>query len=543
MAKVRTRLLTAVFLVVLLVISTSQAAVSWDQAEAAISWGMSIKGSNRYPGKCLGFVQDAFMNAGVTGVTRYDHATQAGDAWLTHPGDRNPPRGAVVLWNGGISGWGHIAISLGNGRIIHSSNGVSECNIFFDYTIKDENGKSWQAYYRGWGYYGKDAYTQSQLPPSDLYPSGQFRLVSVGSNLNVYTNASNALYMSANRDIGSIWTAKDNSNGTVSIFSARSGLVLDVENASSQTEARVIMHGRTAATNKAQLWRMYGSPSNFYMKADCTTHVLDATTNVEGSGLITYSRHDQGNQRFRLEPVVNRAITVTGGSASPSPAEKGALVTLTATVPEGMEFVRWVSEGVEIQNPESADGATFVMPDVEVAVSAEYKMKELPTGRLEDILGAQGIFADGITETDATIWAYFDKDYSTTLFGCWLGEDISQMTYRDETYDKPHGRMYYNANKWFYPLTPGTTYNYRFFADIGGTHYVSDVYTFKTLVSLTLPVGDANNDGRLGVEDLLQIIDSILLGKEPSSRVKADTNQDTLIDLVDLAWVTDQLAK
>ena len=42
-------------------------------------------------------------------------------AWLNtnhrFPGDRNPPRGAPVFWTGGSHGYGHIALSLGGGKI------------------------------------------------------------------------------------------------------------------------------------------------------------------------------------------------------------------------------------------------------------------------------------------------------------------------------------------------------------------------------------------------------------------------------------------
>lgn len=45
----------------------------------------------------------------------------ASTAWRNtndrHPGDRNPPRGAHVFWTGGSKGYGHVAMSLGGGRV------------------------------------------------------------------------------------------------------------------------------------------------------------------------------------------------------------------------------------------------------------------------------------------------------------------------------------------------------------------------------------------------------------------------------------------
>jgi hypothetical protein len=45
----------------------------------------------------------------------------AATAWRNtnspHPGDRNPPRGAMAYWTGGSHGYGHIAPSVGGGDV------------------------------------------------------------------------------------------------------------------------------------------------------------------------------------------------------------------------------------------------------------------------------------------------------------------------------------------------------------------------------------------------------------------------------------------
>lgn len=46
-----------------------------------------------------------------------DAATAWRHARDRHQGDRNPPRGAMVYWLGGSNGYGHIAVSLGDGRV------------------------------------------------------------------------------------------------------------------------------------------------------------------------------------------------------------------------------------------------------------------------------------------------------------------------------------------------------------------------------------------------------------------------------------------
>jgi len=39
------------------------------------------------------------------------------EAVLRHPGDRDPPRGAPMMWTGGSHGYGHIALSTGGGYV------------------------------------------------------------------------------------------------------------------------------------------------------------------------------------------------------------------------------------------------------------------------------------------------------------------------------------------------------------------------------------------------------------------------------------------
>lgn len=72
------------------------------------------------PGMCL---QQVRMWCGIG--ARYADATTA---WKNtndrHPGDKtNIPRGAAVYWTGGSKGYGHIALSLGNGKVRSTDSG------------------------------------------------------------------------------------------------------------------------------------------------------------------------------------------------------------------------------------------------------------------------------------------------------------------------------------------------------------------------------------------------------------------------------------
>lgn len=73
------------------------------------------------PGRCLEWSRE---QAGIP--SKYaDAATAWRHASGRRPADPNPPRGAAVYWVGGSRGYGHIAISLGNGTVRSSDAGGS----------------------------------------------------------------------------------------------------------------------------------------------------------------------------------------------------------------------------------------------------------------------------------------------------------------------------------------------------------------------------------------------------------------------------------
>jgi hypothetical protein len=73
------------------------------------------------PGKCLSWSRE---QADIP--SRY---TDAATAWQhahgRRAGDPNPPKGSAVYWLGGSGGYGHVAISLGNGMVRSSDAGGS----------------------------------------------------------------------------------------------------------------------------------------------------------------------------------------------------------------------------------------------------------------------------------------------------------------------------------------------------------------------------------------------------------------------------------
>jgi len=115
--------------------------------EKAISWAQERMnaGDKSYSYWCLKFIGDAFRAGGINNAG-YSTATQAGNALITST-STNPPRGAVVFWDwygtiGGVyANYGHVGISLGNGKVIHADyDGIKITGLTL-------SGRT----YRGWG--------------------------------------------------------------------------------------------------------------------------------------------------------------------------------------------------------------------------------------------------------------------------------------------------------------------------------------------------------------------------------------------------------
>jgi hypothetical protein len=90
--------------------------------ESAIAWAQQHVGQNFDFEECQLFVHDAYYQAGVDigwGASAVSYWTAHPGA--QHPGDINPPRGALVYWGATRSPYnpyGHVGISLGGGQVI-----------------------------------------------------------------------------------------------------------------------------------------------------------------------------------------------------------------------------------------------------------------------------------------------------------------------------------------------------------------------------------------------------------------------------------------
>lgn len=77
----------------------------------------------------------------------------AATAWRNtndrHPGDRKPPRGSAVYWTGGSKGYGHIALSLGKGKVRSTDAGGRGVVATVDLGWVERN---WGQTYEGWSW-------------------------------------------------------------------------------------------------------------------------------------------------------------------------------------------------------------------------------------------------------------------------------------------------------------------------------------------------------------------------------------------------------
>ena len=136
--------------------------ITSSQIETAIAWATNKMNNDdgTYINYCLKFVGDAWKQANIT-TKSYGWAKLAADDMVKYS-DKNPPRGAVVFYDyyntiGGVSrNWGHAAISLGNGKIIHALNtGIKITNIDMGSNMP----------YLGWGVWDNRILATAPVPP------------------------------------------------------------------------------------------------------------------------------------------------------------------------------------------------------------------------------------------------------------------------------------------------------------------------------------------------------------------------------------------
>lgn len=94
--------------------------------DGALRWALDHLGSADYPGLCYAFCEDAYeLGADIILDGQGTTAKEAAEAY--HPVlEGVPPRGSYVFYDcsgklmGEYKNWGHMGLSLGDGRVVHS---------------------------------------------------------------------------------------------------------------------------------------------------------------------------------------------------------------------------------------------------------------------------------------------------------------------------------------------------------------------------------------------------------------------------------------
>jgi hypothetical protein len=104
-----------------------------DIVDGALAWALEHLGSMGYLGKCYAFCEDAYeLGGNITLDGQGCTAKEAAQVYLARMTQARiafegvPPRGAYVFYDcsGPLGGqdrnWGHMGLSLGDGRVVHA---------------------------------------------------------------------------------------------------------------------------------------------------------------------------------------------------------------------------------------------------------------------------------------------------------------------------------------------------------------------------------------------------------------------------------------
>ncbi len=144
------------------------------------------------PGMCQ---QQCRIWAGIS--ARYpDAATAWRNTNDRHPGDRNPPRGSMVFWTGGSSGHGHVAVSLGGGKIRSTDAGGRGRVATVDLGWVERN---WGQRYGGWAWDNNEQTIihSTPKPPAPVKPRHNIEAAVKELNQAISANAKDKTMVTA----------------------------------------------------------------------------------------------------------------------------------------------------------------------------------------------------------------------------------------------------------------------------------------------------------------------------------------------------------
>jgi hypothetical protein len=92
----------------------------------AAAWALNHEGSTAYATRCLAFVEDAIERSNGIEIFGGDYAAESARLYEASLNTDTPPMHALVFYEsvGELFGvrrdWGHVGLSLGDGRVVHA---------------------------------------------------------------------------------------------------------------------------------------------------------------------------------------------------------------------------------------------------------------------------------------------------------------------------------------------------------------------------------------------------------------------------------------
>ncbi|WP_203580894.1 hypothetical protein [Microbacterium hibisci] len=96
----------------------------------AVTWALAREGAADYATRCLAFVEDAIERSNDLEMFGGDDAAESAILYNAAANTGTPPAHALVFYEGvgELHGerrdWGHVGLSLGDGRVVHAWNRV-----------------------------------------------------------------------------------------------------------------------------------------------------------------------------------------------------------------------------------------------------------------------------------------------------------------------------------------------------------------------------------------------------------------------------------
>lgn len=234
-------------------------------------------------------------------------------------------------------------------------------------------------------------FTVSEGSPIDLGTDFYASIISVNAGKPITDDgADNENNVSIRSETGAenqVWKFDRYEDGSYKIINCQSGRALDVYEASSKSDTNVWTY--VSNDTDAQKWCVYKKDGAYYLRAKCTSCVLDVSwaSTEDGASLISSNLHYGSNQQFKIwkVPTSNVEDLGTDFCASIISVNAGKPITDDGTDNEN---------NVSIRSETGAANQTWKFDKYE---DGSYKITNCQSERVLDVYG-------GSSKSDTNVW-------------------------------------------------------------------------------------------------------------------------------------------